>query len=163
MINPEKYSTYLPNFSTMADNIYTYPNNLPGALELIKEAVVGETEDRNLYEFLSIVAPTKEEKNLIKGIMEDEVEHFELFRQIYYELTGQMLPAPKETKIKKPSSYCEGIKKALTGEQNTSYKYAKILFAMSNRIHMMKLVKIILDELRHGTLFNYIYSKNRCK
>jgi rubrerythrin len=164
MINkPGDHCSCQSNLSMLNDTVYTYPNNLSGALDLIKKAVLVEAEDRNLYEFLLSIAPTKEEKKIIRSIIEDEIEHFGLFRQIYYELTGQMLPVPHENKIKKPASYREGIKKALIGEQDTTYKYGKILFAMVNRMHMMKVIKIITDEIRHGTLLNYIYIRTRCR
>lgn len=41
---------------------YTYPQNVPMALQLIREAVSGENEDRQFYEYLISVAPTEGEK-----------------------------------------------------------------------------------------------------
>jgi hypothetical protein len=94
---------------------YTYPQNVPGALRLIQEAVAGETEDRMFYQYLIEDATSEEDKEIIMGIRDDEIRHFSLFRQVYYQLTGQMLPPPQEVTFEKPASYCEGLKRALRG------------------------------------------------
>lgn len=143
--------------------MYSFPHNLPSALELIEEAVAAENEDRLFYQYLINNAPSEEEKEIIRGIRENEITHFGLFRQIYSQLTGRMLPVAEDVPVEAPSSYCEGIKKALTGEQNAVVKYRKILFAMQNRVHINMMTEIITDEIRHGILYNYIYSKNSCK
>lgn len=151
----------LPNMTDLQQ--YVYPSNLPEALKLIAGGVAGEQEDRLFYEYLISTAPLEEDKELIRGIRDNEIHHFTLFRQIYYQLTGQLLPQPKDTPFVKPVSYCAGIKKALLGEENAVTRYRKILFAMQNRVHINMLVEIITDELRHGTLYNYLYAKNGCK
>jgi len=142
---------------------YIYPYNLPEALKLIQNAVSGENEDRMFYQYLIENAPSEEDKEIIKGIRDDEIIHFNLFRQIYYQLTGQMLPPPENVEFSKPASYCEGLKKALIGEQNAVRKYRKILYALQNRVQINMLTGIITDEIRHGSLYNYLYSKNGCR
>lgn len=146
----------------MPQEPYTYPQNLPMALQLIREAVSGESEDRRFYEYLINVAPTSEEKKIISGIRDDEISHFGLFRQIYRELTGQTLPPPAQEEFKKPATYCEGLKNAFMGEQGVVPKYRRILFALQNRTQINKLTAIITDELRHASIYNYLYAKNKC-
>jgi rubrerythrin len=58
-----------------ADNIFTYPQNLPGALSLIQQAVAGETEDRMFYTYLMDKAPSAEDKEIISGIRNNEISH----------------------------------------------------------------------------------------
>ena len=142
---------------------YTYPQNLPQALKSIQEAVTGEAEDRKFYQYLIDNAPSNEDKEIIAGIRDDEIGHFSLFRQVYYQLTGQMLPPTQDVAFQKPASYCAGIKKALVGEQNAAKKYKRILFALQDRVQINILTEIITDELRHGILYNYLYTKNGCK
>jgi rubrerythrin len=146
-----------------SQEIYTYPQNLAGALKLIEEAVAGENEDRLFYQYLINTAPSEEDKEIIRGIRENEITHFGLFRQIYSQLTGKMLPVPEEATFEEPASYCEGIQRAIKGEQNAVVKYRKILFAMQNRVHINMLTEIISDEIRHGILYNYLYTKNGCR
>lgn len=141
---------------------YTYPQNVPGALKLIQEAVAGETEDRMFYQYLIDTAPSEEDKEIIMGIRDDEIHHFNLFKRIYYQLTGQMLPPPQDITFEKPTSYCEGVKRALRGEQNAVRKYRMILYALQDRVQINILTGIITDEIRHGILYNYLYSKNGC-
>jgi len=136
--------------------------NLQEALELIKEAVSGETEDRLFYEYLISVAPSDEEKNLIKGIRDDEIKHFSFFRDLYKELAGAALPITSDGDFQKPKSYCDGLKDALLGEQRAVQKYRKILFVLVDRNQINKLIEIITDELRHGSIYNYLYSRNKC-
>jgi rubrerythrin len=141
---------------------YSYPYNLPMALQLIRQAVAGEREDEMFYDYLLNTAPSEEDKNIIRGIRDDEKKHFGLFRQIYYELTGQMIPPPPKTEFTKPKSYCMGLKRALKGELGAVEKYRKILFALQERRQINILTEIITDELRHGNLYNLLYSKNEC-
>lgn len=142
---------------------YIYPANLPEALKLISDAVAGEREDRLFYEYLISTAPTEEDKEIIRGIRDNEMRHFALFNLLFYQLTGQVLPPPEEMPFTPPASYCEGLAKALIGEENAVVRYRKILFAMQNRVHINILVEIITDELRHGTLYSYLYAKNNCR
>ncbi|MCX7773792.1 MAG: ferritin-like domain-containing protein [Clostridia bacterium] len=161
---PMQTSTPTSPISQMTtDDIYTYPQNLQGALKLIEDAVAAENEDRLFYQYLIDQAPTEEEKEIIRGIRENEITHYSLFRQIYSQLTGKMLPPGAQQPVSAPVSYCEGLKKAIRGEQNAVIKYRQILFALQNRVHINMLTEIITDEIRHGSLYNYIYAKNGCK
>lgn len=162
-IMPVQYQ--MPNKSQNIAGLeeYTYPQNVPGALKLIQEAVAGETEDRMFYQYLIENAPSEEDKEIITGIRDDEIRHFSLFRQVYYMLTGQMLLPPQDVTFEKPTSYCEGIKRALKGEQNAVRKYRRILYALQDRVQINILTGIITDEIRHGILYNFLYSKNGCR
>lgn len=142
---------------------YTYPQNMPSALKLLQEAVAGETEDRLFYQYLIDNAPSVEDKEIITGIRDDEISHFELFRYVYYQLTGQTLPPPQPSTLMAPATYCDGIAKAIRGEQNAVRKYRQILFALQDRQLINILTGIITDEIRHGSLYNYLYTKNGCR
>ncbi len=135
---------------------------LPEALKLIEQAVLGESEDRAFYDFLISEAPDIEDRKVIAGIRDNEINHFDMFRKIYNELTGKTLPPPALSEFNKPASYCAGLRTALMGEQNAVTKYRKILFAMMKRRHINMLTEIITDELRHLGLYNYLYAKNKC-
>ncbi|MBS5957926.1 MAG: ferritin-like domain-containing protein [Clostridiales bacterium] len=143
-------------------DIYNYPENLANAMELMKQALNGEVEDQMFYMWLISNAKTEEERQIIGSIRDDEVGHFELFRQIYYDLTGMDLRQESEETFIPPESYCDGIARALLGEQNAVRNYRKILYAMQSRIHINMLIDIITDEIRHGILYNYLFSRNGC-
>lgn len=143
-------------------NMFVYPENLENALSLIQEAVAGENEDREFYTYLLENAPTMEEKEIITGIRDNEINHFNLFHQLYYDITGEMIPQQENEQFTPPASYCDGLKKALLGEQHAVQKYRQILYAMQTSIHFNMLTEIITDEIRHGLLYNYLYAKNGC-
>jgi hypothetical protein len=42
-------------------------------------------------------------------------------------------------------------------------KYRRILYALQDRVHINILTGIITDEIRHGILYSYLYSKNGCR
>lgn len=144
------------------DALYTYPDNLPGAIELIAQAVAGEREDELFYDYLISVAPNEEARNIIRGIRDDEKKHNKMFRKLYRAHTGEPVPAGQQEEFVKPKSYCDGVKKALLGELAAVQKYRKILYAMQDRVHINMLTEIITDELRHGNLYNLLFSADRC-
>jgi rubrerythrin len=143
-------------------NIFIYPENLGNALSLIQQAVSGENEDREFYTYLLENAPSIEEQQIITGIRDNEINHFNMFHQIYYDITGEMVPQTTNEQFVPPATYCEGLKHALLGEQHAVQNYRQILYAMQTRIHVNMLTEIITDEIRHGSLYNYLYAKNGC-
>ena len=145
------------------DSMFEYPKNLNDALSLIQQAVAGENEDRMFYGYLIENAPSEEDKQIIKGIQENEISHYGWFRQIYKQLTGKPVPKLPDEKFTPPASYCEGLGKALLGEQNAVSKYRRILYAMQDRVHINMLTQIITDEIRHGILYSYLYAGNGCR
>jgi rubrerythrin len=140
---------------------YIYPGNLPEALQLIREAVAGEAEDRMFYQYLIDKAPA-DDKETITGIRNDEIGHAGLFRYVYMQLTGEAVPPAQGETFVPPASYCEGLRRAITGETNAVRKYRRILFALQDRVLINILTAIITDEIRHGTLYATLYAKNGC-
>lgn len=144
------------------DTIFLYPQNLNGALSLIQQAVAGENEDRLFYSYMIEKAPTEEEKQIITGIRDNEIQHFGWFRHIYQELTGKPVHGQPEEEFTTPASFCDGLARALMGEQNAVQKYRKILYAMQSRVHINMLTQIITDEIRHAILYSYLFTKTGC-
>ena len=168
-INNQEFS-YVPVLDMSATQqqiqsagMFTYPQNLQNALDLIQQALAGENEDRMFYSWLIENAPSDKDKEIIIGIRENEIGHFELFNQIYNEVSG-MIPqqAPGE-QFSPPENYCVGLENAILDEQNAVQRYREILYAMQNRVHINMMTEIITDEIRHGILYNYLYAKNSCK
>lgn len=155
----------IPEMTVQQDqtaDIFTFPQNLPGAIELIQQALQGEAEDRMFYSWLIDQAPSNEDIQIINGIRDNEIGHYALFRQLYYDITGKMPPQGQNEEFIPPDSYCNGLARALLGEQNAVQKYRKILYAMQTRVHINILTEIITDEIRHGILYNFLYTKNGC-
>lgn len=141
---------------------YDINTNMPEALQLIEDAVKGETEDRLFYQYLIDTAPSPRDREIIAGIRDDEMRHYSLFRELYQSLTGNALPNVQSMEFEKPASYCAGLYKALYGEQSAVTRYRRILYAMRDRRDINVLTGIVTDELRHLGLYNYLYAKNGC-
>ena len=132
----------------MQNDPYNIHSGLPEALRLIQDAINGESEDKASYEALiRLAAP--DDRTIINGIRNNEIKHHEMFKQLYYELTGQPAEPEKEAMPAQPATYCKGLKKALLGEQSAVERYRRILFALQDRRHINMLTEIITDELRH--------------
>ena len=141
---------------------YNYPHNLNLALDLMKEALLGENDDKLFYAQLLGAAPSQEDMDIISGIRNDEMKHFELFRKLYYEHTGCILSPPVQFENGIQMRYCAGLKKAILGEVAAVGKYRKILFAMQDRRHINILIEILTDEIRHADLFGLLLHLNTC-
>ncbi len=170
--DPYLYEEEAPYMQSMASpmeeeqmqtvDIFTYPENLQGALYLIQKGLSGETEDRMFYSWLIERAPSEEDIEIISGIRDNEIGHFALFNRLYSELTGMSPQLLQSEQFMAPANYCTGLSRALKGEQNAVQNYRKILYAMQDRVHINMMTEIITDEIRHGILYNYLYAKNNC-
>jgi len=138
-------------------------NLLEKALEGIELAVKGEKEDELFYDYLISIAPTDEEKKIIASIRDDERGHNKMFRQIYKSITGVNLPPGDGEEFVKPTSYLDGIKKALFGELGAIERYREIRRGLPSTISRDMLFNIITDEIKHSAKYNYLFTLNSHK
>lgn len=145
---------YYPTYMYYTENAY------PEALRLIVEAVSSEREDELFYDYLLSVAPSEDQREIIRSIRDDERKHNLMFREIYYQLTGQDIPTGQNTAFQPPGSYLEGIVRALFGELAAVVKYRRILFGMGFLPFRNMVTEIYTDELRHASMWNYLFTLN---
>ncbi|MCG3087324.1 ferritin-like domain-containing protein [Sporosarcina cyprini] len=131
------------------------------SLQLMAEAVQGEREDQLFYDYLISKAPNAEQKDIITSIRNDEIRHNQLYRQMYQQLTGQEVPMAPEEEFVPPASYIDGIKKALFGELKAMEKYRIIRAGLPYREYRDVVFEILTDELKHATLYNFLFTENR--
>ena len=127
------------------------------AIGLIKQSVGDEKEDEMFYDTLIKQAPTEKEKDIIRSIRDDERKHNQILRRLYYEFTGQMLPADTVTNV--PNSnmdYKSNLEKAWVGELDAVAKYRKIMGTMPSGNSYTLLMSIMTDELRHASKYNFL-------
>ncbi|MEI7024123.1 ferritin-like domain-containing protein [Paenibacillus sp. y28] len=130
--------------------------SLEEALELIKKAVSGEREDELFYDYLISVAPSEEEKEIIRGIRDDERKHNQMFRSIYQHYTGQTITAPAHVEFQKPKSYMDGIRRAFFGELSAVERYRNIRAGLPDRYYRDMVFEILTDEIKHASKYNYL-------
>lgn len=129
---------------------------LDDALTLIKEAIQGEIEDELFYDYLLSLSPTKEEKDIIASIRDDEKKHNKYFREIYSFYTGKSLPLSNNAVFEKLKSYIDGIRKAKFGELSAVERYRDIRAGIPDKYHRDMVFEIITDELKHAHKYDYI-------
>lgn len=130
------------------------------AIGLIKQSVGNEKEDELFYDMLIQQAPSEKEKNIIRSIRDDERKHNQILRRLYYEFTGQIIPA--DTLTNESSSnmdYKANLEKALFGELDAVVKYRKIMAKMPSGNSYTLLMSIMTDELRHANKYNFLIHK----
>lgn len=144
----------------------TYPSTaqFKEAINLINSSIEGEKADAMFYEWLLQNIPTdlEEAKRMdiaqtIQGIANDEKLHNEIFKSMYRQLTGNEAIVEEET-FQPPANFTEGIIRALKGEMEAVRKYRKIMAGLPDNSYRDQVFSILTDELRHGVLYNYIYT-----
>lgn len=177
------YYTYLRNFELMNQmkNEYdisridagpwplTFQNKsqqylLSKAIENIKEYILDENEDATFYSRLITLAPNEEQKKIIEDIRDDEILHAQIFRKIFTELTGVVLPPSQKStneNITTSFSYKEGLKKALFGELDAVKKYRETMAYMPNKELTDMFFYVLSDEIRHANKYNYLITLNQ--
>lgn len=134
---------------------------LPQALDLMKEAVQGERNDELFYDELIKLAPNPEQASIITSIRDDERGHNYMFRGIFREITGQEITGISNEQYQKVESYVAGLQQALQGELSAVEKYRKIWFGLPVGVYRDTVFGIILDELKHASKYNYLFTLNR--
>jgi len=129
-------------------------------LQLIQQSIGGERNDELFYDYLIKIAPTQQEKEIIMGIRDDERKHNKMFRALYTQLTGRPPVMPQEAPEPLPSSYLEGIEKALLGELKAFEKYRTIFLNIRPEYRDV-IFEIMTDEIKHASYYNWLYAKNK--
>jgi len=130
--------------------------SLQDSLSLIEQAVTGEREDELFYDYLISVAPSKEAKEIIESIRNDEQKHNQMFRWIYHSLTGKTISTPTNVTFEEPTSYMDGIRQALFGELKAVERYRDIRAGLPTRYYRDMVFEILTDELKHADKYNYL-------
>lgn len=152
---------YLDNQTYFNDRTSTTENDeiitLNQAIELIKKSVESEKEDEQFYNLLLQQTSSLEAKEIIKSIRDDEKKHNQILRKLYYDFTGQVVPTNTFlNKTENYSTFNKNLKTAMFGELDAVKKYRKILSTMPSGDSYTLLMAIILDELRHANLYNFL-------
>ncbi len=141
------------NRQTNSEELITFTQ----AINLIKSSVNDEYEDEMFYNTIINQAPSEKEKNIIRGIRDDERRHNQILRNLYYEFTNEYLPVNNQIgNINTNMNYKDNLKKALFGELSAVTKYRKIMGAMPTKDSYTLLMSIMTDEIRHANEYNYL-------
>ena len=134
----------------------------PNVLSLIEEAISLEREKKEFYDYIISLAPAEEDRRILMSIREAEMEHIELFKRMYAELSGQVPGALRQWNHTRPRSYCEALKNGLFSLLEAVENHQEIMWALEDRRYTKLVNDIIIDELRDAHLFNFLFAKNAC-
>lgn len=140
---------------------YRVDSAYQNALLLMKYSVQGEPNRELFYDELIKYAPSDAQRNIIISIRDDERLHMKIFRQIYLSLTGEQITGISNEEYKQPNSFVEGIQHALFGELTAVEKYREIWTQLPQGQHKDNVMGIIIDKLKHASIYNYFYTLNK--
>jgi len=122
------------------------------------EAMKAERHDRVKYQRMMEMTTDPAVIKQIKFAYDDEIKHYGMFQQIYYQLTGVKLDIPIPTNIEKYNTLMEAVQSSIEGESEAVDLYREIFALMTNKQMRDKVFEIITDEQEHFGRFIYLYS-----
>ena len=126
--------------------------------EMMIKAMKAERHDRVKYQRMMEMTNNPIIKNQIKFAHDDEIKHYEMFRQMYHALFGRVIDIPIPTNIEKYNTLMEAVQSSIEGENEAIDLYREI-FALLTRKQMRDMIyEIITDEQEHFGRFIYLYS-----
>ncbi|MCC3869333.1 ferritin-like domain-containing protein [Terrisporobacter mayombei] len=145
--------------------IHPNPNQLENSIKLIGKSIESEKKDSMFYQWLIDNIPanqlppkeTKKIKGIIESIRDDELRHNQMYKNMYFQITGMKIQPEEETFIP-PASFKDGVADAMMGELNAVKIYREIMEGLPSLYYRDQVFHILSDELRHGNLYNYIYT-----
>jgi rubrerythrin len=133
-------------------------NRVKSLNDMIIKALKAERHDRIKYQRMMEMTNNPIVKEQIKFAYDDEIKHYEMFRQMYYTLFGRTIDIPLPTNIEKYATLMEAVQSSIEGENEAVDLYREI-FALMTRKQMRDMIyEIITDEQEHFGRFIYLYS-----
>lgn len=144
-------------FSNIHGNNGYYGDYDRKLLDLLKEAMTDERTDHRKYRKMMEMTDNKEIIEQIHYAYEDEAKHYDMFQEIYEELTGndiQVLSPEQDQQ----NRLIDAVKSSINGELVAVEFYREIRAMLRGKKYRNMLFEIITDEQEHATRFVYLYS-----
>ena len=127
-------------------------------LDLIIEAMKAERHDTVKYKKMMEMTNDPAVIKQIKFAYDDEIKHYGMFRQIYYQLTGRAINIPLPAEVEKYDNIMDAVKSSIEGEHEAVDLYRDIHAMLPNQRLRDMVFEIITDEIEHANRFVYSYS-----
>ena len=127
-------------------------------LDLIIEAMKAERHDTVKYKKMMEMTNDPAIIKQIKFAYDDEIKHYQMFRQIYYQLTGRAINIPLPAEVEKYDNIMDAVKSSIEGEHEAVDLYRDIHAMLPNQRLRDMVFEIITDEIEHANRFVYSYS-----
>ncbi|MEN6348308.1 MAG: ferritin-like domain-containing protein [Syntrophomonas sp.] len=129
-------------------------------LDLILEAMGDEKHDAEKYLRMMGMTSSEQIREQIKFAYDDEGRHYEMFQQLYYDLTGEMKDVPTPP-VKMAKTLLGNVKTSINGELAAVEMYGEIYSLLDDKAQRDMVLSIIQDEQEHATRFVYVYAMLR--
>lgn len=149
--NPNNNPNCMPKPSQPIANRYI--------LEMLKSALADEAADANYYDRLAKMMPCSEDSKLVHRIHHDENKHYNILKNIYYELTGEKINAVEFEEKEISPMLWQNFANSIVSELDGVELYRKLLFSFLNVEIRDWMTEIMTDEQAHAQIMNYLFSK----
>lgn len=143
---------------------YTYPefnvmyrSSLKEAVDLIMEAIQAEYNNLKLYEIILHIAQAEEDISVINSMIDDEKDHIHTLKNLYKEITGMSFIVQDFT-ISIPEGYKPALKLCVLSEIKSTGCCNKVYESIEEPRYKSVIQKIINNELKHLSLFNFLFT-----
>ncbi len=128
-------------------------------LEMLKSALSDEAADADYYERLAKLVECPQDNELINKIKNDEIKHYNILSNIYYELTGSRPEDAEYEVIEIKPDISENFASSIISELESAAFYNKLLVSFLNIELRDWFNEIMTDEQAHAQIMNYLFSK----
>lgn len=129
-------------------------------LNLIIEVVRFEAVTELTFDYLKVLAPSREEKILLQKMLEDEREHFKALKSIYFYITGKSAAGDPPI-FERPETYISGVENTFYEKVEIIPIYKKIKKLALTSDMREQIANFIYDELSHLSMLNHILLKSK--
>lgn len=126
-------------------------------LDLILEAMRDEKHDREKYRRMINMTTNRTVKEQIRFAYQDEGDHYDMFKELYFELTGRKVDVNTPT-VRLEKTLIGNVKTSINGELAAVEMYGDIYSMLDEKAQRDMVLSIIQDEQEHATRFVYVYS-----
>lgn len=147
-------------FTNINNNSSYYGDYDRKLLDLLREAMSDESKDRSKYRQMMEMTDNKEIIEQIQHAYEDEAKHYEMFQEIYEQLTGNDIGLLSPDQAHQ-NRLIDEVKASINTELEAIELYREIRAMLRGRKYRNMLFEIITDEQEHATRFVYLYSMLR--
>ncbi len=120
---------------------------------MLRQSITGEDTAAVYYRMLASMVNDPEARGKILGFADDELTHAQMFRNLYYQITGQMIPPAGPINVEVPSNLEDAFIEALNDELSDYRKYRDMYLMTNNPCIRDTMFKPMTDELYHAQNF----------
>ncbi|MGE5391020.1 MAG: hypothetical protein ACM3PE_08135 [Deltaproteobacteria bacterium] len=126
-------------------------------LDLILEAMRDEKHDREKYRRMLNMTSNRTIKEQIRFAYQDEGDHYDMFKELYFQLTGQRVDV-NTPPVRLEKTLIGNVKTSINGELAAVEMYGDIYSMLDDKSQRDMVLSIIQDEQEHATRFVYVYA-----